>query len=498
MTTVPRLNQGRLARLTNGAVPAYDRRVVEPGIVHLGVGAFHRAHQAVYTDQVLALHGGHWGIIGASLRSAAVYERLAPQDFLYTVWTVGPGSESPRVIGSINDVLVAPDAAHLARLTAAIAAPSTRLVTLTITEKGYCCDMVTGSLKEDHPDVIHDLTHPDAPRSAPGILALGLRRRMASGGGAITVLSCDNLTGNGRIIRAALTGFADRACPPLAAWLADNVRFPRSMVDRIVPPTTAADLTRAAARLGCRDAAVVICEPFSQWVIEDDFAAARPRWEDAGALIVPDVGPYEAAKLRLLNGGHSVAAHVGLLGGFTYVHEALAHPGLQRFVRHVLDNELSPAAAGPAGLDLAAYKRQILERFANAALRYPTAQVASDGSRKLPIRLLGAVRERLGAGARIDGLCLTIAAWICCCGGLDDRGGTIDVADPLADRLRSLNDRHPDAAELVEAVAGIRSVFGDLGESSAFKDQVARWVAALRARGALSSVETLLAAVGTA
>jgi fructuronate reductase len=414
------------------------------------------------------------------------------------VWTVGAGPDSLRVIGSIKDVLVAPDVAQMASLTAAIASPRTRLVTLTITEKGYCCDMVTGSLQEDHPDIIHDLTHPDAPRSAPGILALGLRRRMAGGGGAITVLSCDNLTGNGQVIRGALTGFAARACPPLATWLADNVRFPRSVVDRIVPPTTAAELTGAAARLGCRDAAVVVCEPFSQWVIEDDFAADRPRWEDAGALIVPDVGPYETAKLRLLNGAHSVAAHLGLLGGFTYVHEAIAHPVLLRFVRHVMDNELSPADACPAGLDLDAYKRRILERFANAALRYPTVQVASDGSRKLPVRLLGAVRERLAAGARIDGLCLTIAAWIRCCGGLDDHGAAIDIADPLAERLRSLHDRHPDAAELVEAVAGIGPVFGDLGESSAFKDQVARWVAALRARGAVSSMESLLATPGAA
>ncbi|MET7420086.1 mannitol dehydrogenase family protein [Dactylosporangium sp. NPDC005555] len=379
-----RLSRASLPGVRGVRTPPYDLAGVQVGIVHLGVGAFHRAHQAVYTDAVLAADPT-WGISGFTQRSATVRDQLAPQDGLYTVLERGAGAAPPRVIGALREIR-APD--EDGGPAARIADPRVRLVTLTVTEKGY---------------------RPGAP--AVGHLVAGLDLRRRADAGPISVLSCDNLTANGATLRTLVAAHcaglpdADR----LLDWITESVAFPSCVVDRIVPATAPADLDAVASVLGARDEGAVVAEPFSQWVIEDSFAAGRPAWD---ATFTDDVAPYEAAKLRLLNATHSLLAYTGALAGYDTIAAAMTDPVLADAARRLMAEDAAPTLTLPAGFDLVGYQESILRRFADPALGHRTTQVAADGSLKLPIRLLGTARDRLAAGATPQWTALAVAAWM--------------------------------------------------------------------------------------
>jgi fructuronate reductase len=456
-----RLTARTLARLpADVARPRYDLALVQVGIVHLGVGAFHRAHQAAYVDDRLAAGETDWAICGASLRSPDTADALRSQDGLYTLSTLSAAGETLRVVGSLRRLLVAP--LDPQALIAAMSDPAVRIVTLTVTEKGYCHDPASSRLDEDHPDIRHDLANPSAPVSAPGFLVEALARRRAEGVAPFTVVACDNLPSNGATARNVLMRMASLRDAGFGAWVAGAVAFPSTMVDRIVPATTDEDRARIAARLSVEDAWPVVTEPFSQWVIEDRFPTGRPRFEDSGATLVQDVAPFELAKLRLLNGSHSTLAYLGYLAGYETVSDVMADESFARLVAELMEKESAPTLEACKTGDLGAYMRELLARFRNPALRHRTWQIAMDGSQKLPQRLLGTVRGRLATGAQIERLALGVAGWMRYVTGVDEQGRPIDVRDPLSARLKVIADREGlDAARLAPALAGVREIFGD-------------------------------------
>lgn len=429
LTTLPASGSGAVT------VPPVDPRSLSIGLVHLGIGAFHRAHQAVYTEQAGAATGDdRWGEFAITGRSATVVKQLAPQDGLYGVLTKSAERSSLHVVGGIRQVVSGSDSPSRAR--AAIASPDAHVITLTITEKGYTR---TGS--------------------AIGLLTAGLVSRFRAGAEPISVVSCDNLPGNGAQLRRLVEEVTDAAeGDDFGAWLRQCVTFPSTMVDRIVPATTDRDRAEAAELLHLRDKGLVVAEPFGQWVIEDRFAADRPAWEQAGATLVSDVAPYEKAKLRLLNGTHSLLAYLGALHGHRTIADAVADDRLAAAARALQREDAIPTLTAPPGLDLAAYGDQILDRFANPHLRHTTAQVAMDGSQKLPIRLLGTARDRLRAGAVPEQCALAVAAWMVYVHrGLDPVGDQLPLHDPLAPALRE-HAAGPEGG-LVDRMLAIRQVF---------------------------------------
>ncbi|WP_062013639.1 mannitol dehydrogenase family protein [Aureimonas sp. AU4] len=480
-----RLSNTTLDRLpAKVARPAFDRAGARTGIVHLGLGAFHRAHQAAYTDAVLAGGDLGWGICGVSLRSPETRDALQPQDGLYTLAVRDGSGDRFHVIGAILESLVAPEdpEAVLARLCAA----DTRIVSLTVTEKGYCHLPATGELDEAHPDIRHDLAHPGRPKSAVGFLVEAIARRRAAGIPPFTVLSCDNLPANGQTAGRVVARFAALRDPELGRFVQSEVSFPSSMVDRIVPATTDADRALVAGALEQEDRWPVMAEPFTQWVIEDRFPAGRPAWD---ATFVREVEPFELMKLRLLNGSHSTLSYLGYLAGHETVAETMGAPGFEALLRGLMREEASPTLAPLPGFDLAAYRDQLLARFRNPALRHRTWQIAMDGSQKLPQRLLGTIRDRLAAGEAFDRLALGVAAWMVYVRGTDERGGPIDVRDPLAKDLAEATHGHTDAAGLMAACLGFETVFGrDLPASATFRDAVERALSELLREGAARTV----------
>lgn len=414
-----RLSESSIGALpTSVARPSYDRD--QPvGIVHFGIGAFHRAHQAWYTDACLEAGERGWMISGVSLRSRGVADQLNPQDGLYTLTEQG-ADEATRVIGSVREVLVAGDDRRA--IVDRIAAPDCRIVSFTVTEKGYC-RAPDGSL--------------DKAAAAQGfypIVEEALAARMARGLPGLTLLSCDNLAGNGRtlgrLMREWLAGM-----PECAAWFGANCTTPDSMVDRIVPATTTAEIDALESRIGLRDEGAVFTEAFSQWVIEDAFAGPRPAWDRCGAQIVAEVAPYETAKLRMLNGAHSLLAYCGLRAGYMFVHEAIADPEIRRLVERLMRDEAAPTIAPAPGLDLAAYADQLIARFANPALAHRLAQIAMDGSQKLPQRWLATLASIAAQGGKAPAILTGIAAWLAHLRG-DNEAACGPVDDPLAGALR--------------------------------------------------------------
>ena len=476
------------------AVPAYTPGRYRSGIVHLGTGAFHRAHQAVYTDTALAASGGNWRIVGSSLRTRSASRQLNDQDGLYSVVTRDAAQEQIRVVGAIERVIFAPDDPRA--LIEAIAMSETRILTLTVTEKGYCHDPAARTLDVTNEAIRSDLEAIHLPASAPGFIVAGLRARRDRGGDPLTVMSCDNLPDNGSITRNVVLGMAQRVDPSLAHWIDDTVSFPSTMVDRITPATTDADREAVATSLGVTDRCPVVTEPFSQWVVEDRFAAGRPAWETGGAVLVDDVAPYEKMKLRLLNGSHSTIACLGCVAGFDYVHEVIGESLYRRLIRAMMDREVT-ATLDEVDLDLDAYKDRLVDRFANPSLQHAVSQIAMDSSQKLPQRLLEPIRERLAAGLPIDCLTLAVAAWMRYVGGPTETGAPISVDDPLADELAVVRRRHgSDPGALARALLGIRSIFGDqLPENAAFVRDVSGVLKSLFEAGIEATVESTLASV---
>lgn len=438
------MTQPRLAR-TAAPLPV--------GIVHLGLGAFFRAHGAVYVEQAVAASGGDWGILGVSLQSPDMRDRLMPQGGTYWAVEQGPAGEIARHVQIVQGVLVAREDPQA--VLDAMAAPATRIVSLTVTEKGYCHDPASGRLNPDHPDIAHDLTQP-LPRSAPGFLVRALALRHKAGLPPFTVLCCDNLPDNGRVLRGVILDMARRFDPGLADWIADQGRFPSTMVDRIVPATKPEDIARVAALTGAQDDAPVMHEPFRQWVVQDDFVSgARPDLGAAGVQLVADVAPFEHMKLRMLNGTHSALAYLGYLAGHETIADTVADPAFATFVKRLWAQEIIPVLAPPPGVDLPAYAAQLFARYANPAIRHRTWQIAMDGSQKLPQRILGTLATNLDDGRPSPGLMLALAAWATYVSGTDLRGNPIDVRDPLADTLRAAATS-PDP---VGAILALRQVF---------------------------------------
>jgi fructuronate reductase len=385
--------------------PAFDPAALTCGIVHLGIGAFHRAHQAVFTEDAITAEGGNWGIIGASLQRADVPDTLSRQDCLYTVESLGDAAHY-RVMGVLRQALFAPRDRDA--LLAALAAPATHAVTLTLSEKGYCLDGC-GALDFSHPDIAADLAAPQMPRSAIGWLALALEARRKSGAGPLTILSCDNLGSNGEKLVAAVTEFADRTCPGLPGWIAANTAFPLTLVDCIVPASDAAHRARVAAALGMNDDASVQRETFAQWVIQDRFAGPLPAWGAAGAEIVPDIAGYQRLKLHVLNTAHSALAYLGLPLGHQYVRQAIADPELRSFLDAMMVQEVAPALAP---LDVAGYWKTVKARFDNPMIDHRLAQIAEDGSLKLPQRLFPMLVENANAGRPFTRMAGVVRAWL--------------------------------------------------------------------------------------
>lgn len=486
--SAPRLSDATLARLpAQVRQPDYRRQDTRIGIVHLGVGAFHRAHQAVYLDDLLAREP-EWAICGVSLRSADVRDALAPQDGLYTLALLGPDIRY-RVIGSLREVLCAPE--QPAQVLARLADPAVRLVMLTVTEKGYC--LSADGVDLAHPDIVADLAQPDTPASAIGYLAAGLRRRRAAGLPPYTVLSCDNLADNGGRLRRALLQYTRQFDPALAEWIATQGAFPRSMVDSITPATDAATRARVEHALGgIVDAWPVQREPYTQWVVEDWFCNGRPDLAGAGVILSGEIAGYDRAKLRLLNAPHSALAYLGSLKGIESVAEAMDDAALSRFIEQLMRVHIMPNVTAPAGFDANAYVAAILARFRNPAIRHRLAQIAWDGSQKIPVRVLATIADALAAGRRIDGLCLVVAAWLQFV--RRQAGGGLALADPLDAELSApgrvaTGDARADIARFL----ALDSVFAPLSADTRFVAALAQAYALLGDGSATRVDEALLA-----
>ena len=491
---MPRLDLATLDRLPVGvARPGYAPGDVGIGIVHLGIGAFHRAHQAIYTDDALAHAGGAWGICGVSLRSPDVRDRLAPQQGLYTSIEKSPSGIRRRVIGSVREVLFHGD--ESAAIGQRLAARDMHVITLTVTEKGYCHQPATGRLDVDHPDIVHDLAHPKDPRSVPALLVRAFDERRRTHGAPVTVVCCDNLPQNGALVCGLVVAYANLVDPSLADWISREIAFPSTMIDRIVPATTFADIADNAAALGVEDAAPVVHEPFIQWVIEDRFASKRPPWDAVGATLVPDVDPYESMKLRLLNASHSAFAYLGFLAGHEYIYQVAAQPAFVGWMRRFTTNEVLPALARVPGIDLGAYCDTLVRRFANPALPHKTQQIAMDGSQKLPQRILATIRDNLAAGRSIELATLAVAGWMRYVYGEDEQGRPISVSDPLAPQFAALAARHrEDPAAFAQALLDVSAVFDeDLRNEPRFTLPVTRWLGQLFMQGAAATVAQAIA-----
>ncbi len=449
-----------------------DKAGLTPGIVHLGLGAFARAHLIPATEAAMAATGDRdWGVLGVSLRHADVRDALAPRGFDYTLAlrdadAHGAPRERRETLHALRGVLVAPEEPRA--VLEAIAARATRIVSLTVTEKGYHHEPASGALRRDDPGIVHDLAHPEAPRTTLGFLVHGLALRHARGLGPLTLLSCDNLPSNGRTLRGLVLAFAREIDAALAGWIDQLCRFPNAMVDRIVPRND--------------DLAVVTAEPFFDWAVEDDFAAGRPDWTAYGARFVADAEPYERLKLRMVNGSHSAIAYLGVMAGWSTVDRAIGEPALRRFVEALMREEIEPTLAGRIDADLAAYRARLIERFANPALAHRTRQIAMDGSQKIPQRWLGTVRDRLARGEPIERLALAVAAWLHFLRGMDEAGQRYAIDDPLAGALAALGDE-------AQVLCGFAPVFGELGREPRFVEPVVRWLAALRAQGVLATLD---------
>ena len=476
-------NVGRLPAPVR--VPRYQLAQRRVGIVHLGLGGFHRAHMARYTHELMQqdIAALSWSIAGAGLLPADKHmaDSLDPQDGLYTLVERGGSVESVAVIGSIAQVIYAGESS--AALLDAIAQPDVRIVSLTVTENGYCLNPATRQFDPEHPQIRADLATPRTPHSAIGIIVESYRRRMQAEQQAFTALSCDNIQHNGHVLRAAVLTMAQLCDPALAGWIERHAAFPNTMVDRITPVTAPSDIEYVASVYGISDNWPVFCEDFTQWVIEDRFVAGRPDWEKVGAQFVPDVTPYEMMKLRLLNGSHLAVAALGRLAGYTYVHEAMADDLLRRLMAALMDRETGQTLPPVPGIDLAQYKRTLIARFANPAIRDTVERVNTDA----PLNVLTVpIQARLEMSGSVDLLALSLAGWIRRVRGIDETGQPIDVRHPLAALLRQkAEEGGPNPAP----VLSIQQLFGTLGDDARLTAPLRHWLAALYQHGARKTLQ---------
>jgi mannitol 2-dehydrogenase len=472
-------------------VPAYDRELVTPGVVHFGVGGFHRAHQAMYHDRLMNKGAPlDWGICGVGVMPAdqTMKQALDAQDGLYTlVLKHSDGTYEPRVIGSLVEYLFAPDdpEAVIARMTA----ESTRIVSLTITEGGYNINDVSGEFDLTNPDVIHDLEPDAVPRTTFGLITEALRRRRKQGLAPFTVMSCDNLQGNGHLTKKVFTTFARLQEMELGDWVESEVRFPNSMVDRITPVTTDADRAEIRDRFGIEDRWPVVCEPYTQWVLEDAFTDGRPPYEEAGVQLVDQVEPYELMKLRLLNGSHQAMCYFAYLSGYRLVNEAAQDPLFQAFLLSYMDEEATPTLPPVPGVDLDGYKHTLIERFSNPQVRDTIARLCEQSSDRIPKWLLPVIRQQLATGGEIRRSAAVVASWARYAEGVDEEGQPIEVVDRRRDSLAQLARRQ---RQNPDAFIANRDLFGDLADNGRFAADYRSALASLHQRGARATLELLV------
>lgn len=462
------------------------------GLIHFGPGAFFRGFNAVFTSEVMQVEGGDWGICAVSLRSSDIRDKLVTQDYAYTSVTLDPQKAEHQVIEVIQNILVAPESPK-AVLDAMISS-DVKIVSMTITEKGYCHNPANGDLRDDDADILHDLEHEDNPRTAIGLLVHALNQRRIKGLSPFTVLSCDNLPNNGALTKNIVLAFANKVDRELADWIHRDVKFPSTMVDRITPATTDKDVDALLDIAGYYDVGCVVHEPFRQWVIEDDFVDnCRPNWNLSGAQFVKDVEPFELMKLRCLNGTHSALAYLGYLAGYETVFEAVSDEDFAGFIDRLWTEEIIPTLPKLDGIDLAAYCADLKKRYQNSEIRHLTWQIAMDGSQKIPQRILGTIRDNLRSGVSISGLALVVAAWLRYVGAVDEQGNDIDVKDPLAVELKTTSQSHDLPEDKVKALLALRAVFDeDLANDNRFCSVVTNAYISLTEMGSKNTVKAHL------
>lgn len=473
----------------------YDATELSTGIVHIGLGAFHRAHQALYTHETIAATGEfHWGICAANIFGGQeLVQELSDQDNAYTVTEMNPdSSRTVKLATAIAQSLAVEDDRR--PLLDIMAAETTRIVSLTITEKGYCLNPATGELMADNALIVHDIEHPENPKTALGLIVTALGQRRAAGIAPFTVLSCDNVPDNGKRARAAIIQMAKAMDAELAQWIDEEVAFPCTMVDRIVPAMTEESFAEVNAYLGIDDKGAIVTEAYRQWVIEDHFTMGRPQWDKVdGAMFVADVQPYEEMKLRMLNGSHSILAYLGYLAGYETIDACMQDEQFVKVTRHYMNNEAAVTLEMPEATDFASYAEKLIERFTNPGLKHRTWQIAMDGSQKVPQRWLNAARTLLAEEKSFAAIALGIGGWIHYASGTDEQGNVIDVRDPMADQLKALAGEHQESPEaLVKAFLRLDAVFDPaLAANDQFVIAVTEAYQTIREKGAKQAVALL-------
>ena len=472
-------------------VPSYDRAAVSAGVVHFGVGGFHRAHEAMYLDALMNQGIGlDWGICGVGVLpgDARMRDVMRDQDCLFTLVVKHPdGRLEPRVVGSIVEYLYAPDDPEA--VVEKLASPDVRIVSLTITEGGYSVHQVTGEFDDRDPDVRHDLQPGATPVTVFGLVTEGLRRRRERGIEPFTVMSCDNIQGNGDVAHRMFSSFARLKDPELGSWVQQHVRFPNSMVDRITPVTSDQDRTVLSERFGVDDAWPVVCEPFAQWVLEDSFGSGRPGLERVGVQLVDDVHPYELMKLRLLNASHQALCYLGYLAGYRYAHEVCQDPLFVEFLLGYMTEEGSPTLRPVPGVDLEDYRHTLIERFANPEIRDTLARLCAESSDRIPKWLVPVIRHQLETGGPVLRSTLVVASWARYAEAVDEQGRPIEVVDRLRDQLVAVAQRN---REEPTAFIADRDLFGDLVDDDRFVASYTELLASLHERGARATVEDVV------
>lgn len=475
-------------------VPDYDRSRLRARILHIGFGAFHRAHQAVCADQLAREQQSDWGYIecGINVHSTSnLLASLCQQDHLYTVTEMADNSETTRVVGVITAAVNA-RTDGIDAVIEAMAQPDIAIVSITVTEKGYCHHPANGQLNLEHPAIQHDIAHPDAPHSLPGVILAAIKRRRDREVPPFSVMSCDNMPENGHVTRNVVLQLAEQQDAGLADYIRQHLTFPSTMVDRIVPAMTPEALDTLGAKLGSYDPVAVQCEPFFQWVIEDNFVNGRPDWEKAGAELVADVLPFEEMKLRMLNGSHSFLAYLGYLAGYQHISDCMADEHFLRAARTLMLAEQAPTLR-TQDLDLVAYADSLIARYQNRAIKHRTGQIASDGTQKLPQRWLDSIRWHLAHNSRFDLLALGVAGWMRFVGGVDEQGQPIEINDPLKETLAQRVSESAEGEARITALLSLQKVFGDdLPANAQFTARVLDFYQQLLHSGAKETVKRLI------
>ena len=469
--------------------PTYDRDKISEGVLHIGVGGFHRSHQALYLDDLFQAHGvKDWAICGVGImpQDATMSQALNAQDCLYTLVERSGKKSSARIIGSLKSYIFGHEDPET--VFAKMADPSIKIVSLTATEGGYCFHQGTGELDFDNKGVQNDLQNPLHPQTIFGYLAEGLERRRKAGVTPFTVLSCDNLQGNGHVAKSTLLAFCNKRNPELAKWIDENVSFPNCMVDRITPATTDAEREFVRDTYGLEDAFPVVAEPFKQWVIEDNFCNGRPPLEKVGVQFTKDVAPYEKMKIRLLNASHSAMGYLGYLCGYRYIYEIAQAPEFIPYIKSLMDEEVTPLVGEIPGVNLTEYKQSLMERFANETIKDQALRICLDGSSKLPKFIFPSIQEQLDRNGPIRKLTLCVASWMRFLNGKDEQGVEIPIQDPQAERLTAVTKKTRDVKALLE----LTDIFGDLGKSERFVQELELLVNMLYDKGAQATLKFVM------